>query len=79
MKKRLVSLILTLVLGVSVLALPASAETGTFTDVRDRSTTVSIEVLRLMGVLDGYGDGTFRPDVQLNRAQFCKMVWATPS
>ncbi len=27
-----------------------------------------------MGVLDGYGDGTFRPDRKLTRAQFCKMV-----
>ncbi len=27
-----------------------------------------------MGVLDGYGDGTFRPDTVLNRAQFCKMA-----
>ena len=35
--------------------------------IRDRS-------LRLLGVLDGYGDGTFRPGTVLNRAQFCKMA-----
>lgn len=74
MRKRILSLLLALVLGLSALTLPAAAETTMFADVADRETAASIEVLRLMGVLDGYGDGTFRPETQLNRAQFCKMV-----
>ena len=75
MKKRLLSLLLTACMAVSLLVLPASAaETVTFSDVQDRDTAVAVETLRLMGVLDGYQDGSFRPETPLNRAQFCKMV-----
>ena len=62
---------------VSLLAAPAGAASGatvTFSDIGDRSTAMAVESLRLLGVLDGYGDGTFRPGTVLNRAQFCKMA-----
>ena len=60
---------------VSLLAVPVWAASVTeFSDVSDSYTATAIETLRLMGVLDGYGDGTFRPDTVLNRAQFCKMA-----
>ena len=59
-------------MSVSALVLPASA--ATFSDVADRNVATAVEVLRLMGVLDGYADGTFRPDTALTRAQFCKMA-----
>ena len=60
---------------VSLLAVPVGAASVTkFSDVSDSYTATAIETLRLMGVLDGYGDGTFRPDTVLNRAQFCKMA-----
>ena len=62
---------------VSLLAVPAGAANTaavTFSDIGDRSTTVAVESLRLLGVLDGYSDGTFRPGTILNRAQFCKMA-----
>lgn len=60
---------------VSLLAVPVGAASVTkFSDVSDSYTATAIETLRLMGVLDGYGDGTFRPDTMLNRAQFCKMA-----
>ncbi len=75
MKKRLLSLLLALCTAVSLLTLPAgAAETVTFSDVADRDTAAAVESLRLMGVLDGYGDGSFRPGAALNRAQFCKMA-----
>ena len=64
-------------MAVSLLVVPAGAagaETVTFSDVGDRTTAMAVESLRLMGVLDGYGDGTFRPGTVLNRAQFCKMA-----
>ena len=60
---------------VSLLAVPVGAASVTkFSDVSDSYTATAIETLRLMGVLDGYGDGTFRPYTVLNRAQFCKMA-----
>lgn len=79
MKKRMFALLLTVVMAVSVMAVPAAA-TEQFSDVTDNTTATAVEVLRLMGVLDGYGDGTFRPESILNRAQFCKMAtYATDS
>ena len=52
----------------------ASAATTRFSDITDNYTATAVETLRLMGVLDGYGDGTFRPNAVLTRAQFCKMA-----
>ena len=77
MKRRILSLLLAVCTAVSLLALPAGAATSgtvTFSDVSDRDTAMAVESLRLMGVLDGYGDGTFRPGTSLTRAQFCKMA-----
>lgn len=43
---------------VSLLAVPVGAASVTkFSDVSDSYTATAIETLRLMGVLDGYGDG----------------------
>ncbi len=75
MKKRMIALALTLVMAISVMAAPAAAvSVSRFSDVTDSTTATAVEVLRLMGVLDGYGDGSFRPEAVLNRAQFCKMA-----
>ena len=75
MKKRIFTLLLTAGLLISTLVVPAgAAEHVRFSDVSDQNTAIAIEALRLMGVLDGYGDGTFRPSNQLTRAQFCKMT-----
>ena len=75
MRKRILALLLAVTMAVTMLAVPAGAAgTEQFSDVSDSSTATAVEILRLMGVLDGYGDGTFRPQVQLNRGQFCKMA-----
>ena len=61
----------------SLLVVPAgaaSAATTRFSDITDNYTATAVETLRLMGVLDGYSDGTFRPNAALTRAQFCKMA-----
>ena len=77
MKRRITTFLLAVCMTVSLLAAPAGAASGatvTFSDIGDRSTAMAVESLRLLGVLDGYGDGTFRPGTVLNRAQFCKMA-----
>ena len=75
MKQRIFALLLAVCMASSLLAVPAAAaDTVRFSDVSDQDTAVAVETLRLMGVLDGYGDGSFRPSAQLNRAQFCKMA-----
>ena len=75
MKQRLFALLLAVCMVSSLLTVPAAAaDTVRFSDVTDQDTAATVETLRLMGVLDGYGDGSFRPSAQLNRAQFCKMA-----
>lgn len=75
MRNKIFAALMALMMTLSLLAVPAgAAETVKFSDVPSQNTATAIETLRLMGVLDGYGDGTFRPDNQLTRAQFCKMA-----
>ena len=75
MKKRIFSLILAVCLSASLLAVPAGAAgTAPFSDVTDSEMAADVECLRLLGVLDGYADGSFRPNATLTRAQFCKMA-----
>lgn len=75
MRKRILSLLLAVCTAVTLLAVPAAAaDTVNFADISDRDTAMAVESLRLMGVLDGYGDGSFRPYATLTRAQFCKMA-----
>lgn len=56
------------------LALPAAASGGSFSDITDHETAVNVDVLRLMGAVSGDSGGTFRPNDQLTRAQFCTML-----
>lgn len=73
MKKRVFSLLLALVLTLSAAAIPASAAES-FSDVTDKKTAQNVEVLRLLGVIEGNGAGQFNPSGLLTRAEFCKMV-----
>ena len=73
MKKRVFSLLLALVLTLSAAAIPASAAES-FSDVTDKKTAQNVEVLRLLGVVEGNGIGQFNPYAQLTRAEFCKML-----
>ena len=75
MRQRIFALLLAVCMTAALLVMPAAAaDTVRFSDVADQDTAIAVETLRLMGVLDGYGDGSFRPSAQLNRAQFCKMA-----
>lgn len=74
MKKRCLGLLLAAAMVVSLLVIPAGAETVRFSDITDQKTAVAVEVLRLLEVLDGMEDGTFRPYGTLTRSQFCKMA-----
>lgn len=73
MKKRVFSLLLALVLTLSAAAIPASA-VGSFSDVTDKKTAQNVEILKLLGVIEGNGAGQFNPYAQLTRAEFSKMV-----
>ena len=72
--KKLAALALALCLTLALAAPAGAASVTAFADVTDGSTAAAIETLRLMNVLDGYSDGSFRPAASLTRAQFCKMA-----
>jgi len=75
MKKRILSLLLLAAVMASLLApaVQAAAPANRFYDLNGDA-FMTVEPLRLMGIMDGYSDGNFRPNSQITRAQFCKMV-----
>ena len=72
MKKRVFAALLCLALMASLV--PAAFAAGLYADVTDQETARNAEVLRLMGVMEGDGNGQFRPNSSLTRAEFCKMA-----
>ncbi|MBR0114402.1 MAG: S-layer homology domain-containing protein, partial [Firmicutes bacterium] len=73
MIKRFISLGICLLMVFSAVSSVFAAQPA-FTDIDDLQTARDAEVLRLMGVIEGYGDGSFKPANSLTRAQFCKMA-----
>ncbi len=72
MKKRIFAALLCLALMASLV--PAAFAAGLYADVTDQETARNAEVLRLIGVMEGDGNGQFRPNSSLTRAEFCKMA-----
>ncbi len=64
------------VLAGTLVAAPAvSAQAAGFNDVPDKHPYhVQIETLAQLGIINGYSDGTFRPNQPVTRQQFAKMV-----
>ena len=75
-KKRLASLALALVMALGLVPAlsPGASAVGSFSDVTDMTTAQNLEVLGMLGVVDGMSGGTFNPAGTLTRAQFCKMA-----
>lgn len=77
--KRILSLLLTVAMLASCLATVVFADTtkatGKFSDVSsDAVYAKAVETLSLMGVINGYPDGTFGPDKNVTRAEFTAML-----
>lgn len=72
MKKKIVSILLAAALALSFV--PSAFALGAFADVEDPETARNVEVLHLMGVLEGDGANRFHPQSNLTRAEFCKMA-----
>ncbi len=73
MFKRFISIALCVMLTLGA-ASSVFAAGSAFSDVKDPAVAKDTEILRLMGVIEGYEDGTFKPAGNLTRAQFCKMA-----
>ena len=69
---RWAALALALVLALGLI--PAAAADSPFTDVTDRQTAQDVEVLRMLGAIDGVTATSFNPTGTLTRAQFCKIA-----
>jgi len=74
--KKILSTCLTTFLLFSNFAFATAAETKSFTDVSASSAYApAIEALKSQNVLQGYSDGTFRPEQSINRAEFLKILF----
>ena len=71
--KKFLALLLALVMTMSLVTVGASAKTA-FTDDKDITEVEAVEVLSAMGIIDGYKDGSFKPQGALNRAAGAKVV-----
>ncbi len=75
MTKRILSGVMAFALILCLLPVFApEAEAVSFTDISDAETAENVEVLRMLGVVDGTGGGAFQPNGTLSRAQFAKMA-----
>jgi cysteine-rich repeat protein len=69
MHKRLFS-----ALALALVLLLAPAHSRALSDIQGYEYSSSITLLRDYGIIDGYDDGTFRPNKAINRAEFLKLV-----
>lgn len=72
MKNRLIIFLLILSLAVAIVT-PTYAASA-FDDITDPGVENAVEVLRMMGAIQGTGQGKFQPEKTLSRAEFTKMA-----
>lgn len=66
--------VLTAVLLIFLFVSTANAEAASFSDISSSRHRAAIEKAAELGIVNGYEDGTFRPDGSVTRAEFCAMV-----
>ena len=69
--KKVLALVLVVALMMGFATVAGAAD---FTDSADVDHTEAVEVMTAIGVINGYPDGSFRPDGNVTRAQMAKMV-----
>ncbi|MCL1856002.1 MAG: S-layer homology domain-containing protein, partial [Clostridia bacterium] len=70
MKRAIVMLMISAI----ILSLSPLTSLAGFDDVSDQPTQAAASLLQNLGIVEGFDDGSFRPDDILTRAQFCKMA-----
>ena len=70
--KKFLSLVLALVMTMSLVTISAGAKD--FTDGEKVNYDEAVAVLSAVKVVDGYPDGSFKPQTQLNRGQAAKII-----
>ncbi|MCC5909215.1 MAG: S-layer homology domain-containing protein [Clostridiaceae bacterium] len=72
--KKLLSLVLVLSLVLGSFGMAFAAPSQNFTDVSDANVAEAVDRLQAFGIVDGYEDGTYRPDQEISREEFAKLV-----
>ncbi len=79
--KRLLCMAIAIMMLMSCVSMTATAEegaAGVFSDVSgDQIYSNAVSTLNLMGVINGYPDGTFGPEINVTRAEFTAMLMRT--
>lgn len=75
--RRVKSLVFLVVLAMMVFGLAATASADTFSDVASSPAAGDIGKIAALGIVNGYPDGTFKPDGKITRAEFAKMAVIT--
>ncbi len=70
--KKFLSLVLALVMTMSLVTISAGAKD--FTDADKVTYTEAVDVISAVKVVDGYTDGAFNPQINLNRGQAAKII-----
>ena len=67
----MLTLVLTLAMLLSVMVVGAGAA---FTDQESIGNKEAVDVCSTLNIINGYGDGSFRPNGNVTRAEMCKMI-----
>jgi len=65
---------LSIVLAMAILALPTGLQASVLSDISSHKNRTAIEYLNQNGIVQGYEDGTYKPDASINRAEFTKII-----
>ena len=69
--KKILSLVLAMMM---VLSMTSVAFAGTFEDVTDATQAKAIDALAALGIINGYDDGTYKPEKLVTRAEMAKIL-----
>lgn len=74
--KKVLSIVLSLVLVICMMPVMAFAATSNaaYSDISGEKCEGAVNVLDALGVVDGYEDGTYRPDQTVTRAEMAKLI-----
>ena len=72
--KRVLTFILVLSMVLGSLGTVFAAPESNFVDIDDKDVAKAVDRLEAFGIVDGYGDGTYRPDQEVTREEFAKLL-----
>jgi hypothetical protein len=75
--KKVLSIVLTIAMVMSFMpSVVFAANTATYSDISGKKCEAAVEELTELGVVDGYPDGTFKPEGEVTRAEMSKLIVA---